>query len=183
MSIEGLGADFASVLSRVKKLTLKPGQKVDSITTYLVSQYLHRFTLAIPFLNDIRALDQELRVVIKEILHLPQPTTNGHTYCSKKDGGLGIPKQEWLLTSSTLRAGLKFADNPDPVMRALAAGTKMESRLKNLDRTARIDWPVDLAILINFNAKMKRRELARWSSQGSQGKSVAASTNSRLSNA
>ncbi|KAG5869819.1 hypothetical protein JTB14_037554 [Gonioctena quinquepunctata] len=175
MSVEDLGVNFASVLSRVKKLTLKPAQKVDLITTYLVPHYLHRLTLAIPSLNEIRALDQELRVVIREILHLPQATTNGLLYCGKKDGGLGIPRLEWLLTSATLKASLKFVDNPDPVMQALSAGTKMESRLQSLARAARINWPVDPAILKSCNTKMRKRELARWNSQGSQGKSIAAS--------
>ncbi|KAG5875373.1 hypothetical protein JTB14_016643 [Gonioctena quinquepunctata] len=118
----------------------------------LVPHYLHRLTLAIPSLNEIRALNQDLRVVIRKILHLPHATTNGLLYCGKKDGGLGIPRLEWLLTSGTPKAGLKFADNPDPVLRALAAGTKMESRLKILAQAARINWPADPAILKKYDA-------------------------------
>ncbi|KAG5874116.1 hypothetical protein JTB14_015036 [Gonioctena quinquepunctata] len=91
------------------------------------------------------ALDQKLRAVIREILHLPQATTNGILYCGKKDGGLGIPRLEWLLTSATLKADLNFVNNPDPVMQALTVGTKMKSRLKILAEAARINWPVDPA--------------------------------------
>ncbi|KAG5868428.1 hypothetical protein JTB14_029044 [Gonioctena quinquepunctata] len=49
----------------------------------------------------------------------------------------------------------------------------------------RLEWLLtsDPAILKKYNAKSRKRELARWSSQGSQGKSVAAFTDSQISNA
>ncbi|XP_074026465.1 uncharacterized protein [Leptinotarsa decemlineata] len=69
-------------------------------------------------------MDQELRVVIKSTLHLPNSTTNGLLYVSKKDGGLRIPRLERLLSSTALKAGLKFWNNPGPTMRGLAAGSR-----------------------------------------------------------
>ncbi|KAI4476229.1 hypothetical protein M0804_013769 [Polistes exclamans] len=83
-------------------------------------------------MSQIRALDQQLRVVIKNIYYLPQSTTNRLIYSGKKDGGLGFPKVEITVVSVSLKAGLKFINSSNPAMQALAFGTGMMNRFKNL---------------------------------------------------
>nr|CAI5866823.1 unnamed protein product [Callosobruchus analis] len=183
VTIEGTRASLASTLGRVQRLKLKPHQKVDLISTYIVPHYLYQLAIAMPSLAQIKLMDQELRVVLKNILHLPQATTNALLYCGKRDGGLGIPRLEWLATSSALKAGLKFANNPDPAMRALATGTKLESRLRRMALDARIAWPLTGEEVASYVRTQKKAELRRWKSLGSQGKSAAAFADSTIANA
>jgi hypothetical protein len=183
IDISGLRAHLAATLRRVKSLALKPHQKVDLISTYLVPHYLYQLVVATPTTTLLRELDQELRVVVKDIFHLPHSTTNGVIYSGKRDGGLGFPKLETLVTASTLRMGLRFMSGPDPVQRALGVASGLEGRLKRLATAQRLNWPATEADIRQFKLGAKKRELEKWASLGSQGKSVAAHTDSRLSNA
>lgn len=184
IDLEGLTSNLCSALNRVKKLALKPYQKVDLISTYLVPHYLYQLTTAVPNISQIRALDQELRVVIKDIYHLPQSTTNGLIYSGKKDGGLGFPKLEIVVVSASLKAGLKFINSSDPVMQALALGTGMVNRLKNLAKAVRINWPVvDAKEIDKYKMREKKKELASWASLSTQGKSVKSLSDDKIANA
>lgn len=183
IDIKGLKENLCTAIQAVKKLALKPYQKVHLISTYLVPHYLYQLVLAAPPVTYLRQLDQELRVVIKDIYHLPQSTTNGLIYCGKRDGGLGFPKLETLVVSSSLRAGLKFSQSEDEVMRALAEESGMVNRLKSLAASARINWPVNLEILQRYKKTMKKQELASWAALVSQGKSVQSLTDDKIGNA
>ena len=183
IDISGLGAHLADTLRRVRSLALKPHQKVDLISTYLVPHYLYQLVVATPPVTLLRELDQELRVAVKDIFHLPHSTTNGVIYSGKRDGGLGFPKLETLVTASTLRTGLKFLSGPDPVQRALGEASGLERRLRCLATSQRLLWPPTESDIRRFKSEAKKRELEKWASLGSHGKSVAAHTDSRLSNA
>ncbi|CAH2020299.1 unnamed protein product [Acanthoscelides obtectus] len=157
VTTEGIRADLASTLSRVQRLKLKPHQKVDLISTYIVPHYLYQLSIAMPAMTQIKLMDQELRVVVKNILHLPQATTNALLYCVR--------------------------GQPDPAMQALATGTKLESRVRRLALDARIAWPVTGEQLASYTRTQKKAELARWKRLGSQGKSAAAFADSKIGNA
>jgi len=113
VDVRELKGELFQVIAR--KLALKPHQKVHLISTYLISQYLYQLILAMPPATFLRKLDQELRVIVKDIYNLPQSTTNGLIYCGKRDGGLGFPRLETLVISSSLRAseirGVNGLDN------------------------------------------------------------------------
>jgi hypothetical protein len=94
--------EFHTPLVNIKRLALKPYQKVTLISTYTVPHFLNRLSATTPTISILRRLDQELRTTIKEILRSPQSTANGLLYCSKRDGGLGIPKFEVLTVSTSL---------------------------------------------------------------------------------
>jgi hypothetical protein len=163
MTIEGLHEQFTRTIHRVSPLALKPHQKVELITTYLVPHYLYRLVLAVPPQKLIRQLDQELKAVIKSIYHLPQSTTDGVLYCGKKDGGLGIPKLETVVVSSCLQAGLRFLGSSDPAMIALAEEeTGLKIRLKKLCSQNSIKWPLTRTKDVDkWKLGVKQRELKR----------------------
>jgi hypothetical protein len=46
----------------------------------------------------------------------------------KKDGGAGIPKLEVISASASLKLGLKFQQNTDPMMRTVFEESKLEKR-------------------------------------------------------
>ncbi|GJQ68540.1 hypothetical protein Trydic_g14693, partial [Trypoxylus dichotomus] len=114
ISSENIKTELLATLQRVRNLALKPYQKVNLISTYLVPHYLYQLVTAVPPMTLLRCLDQELRVVIKDIYHLPQSTANGLIYCGKRDGGLGFPNLEVITVTSTLAAGYRFLNSTDP---------------------------------------------------------------------
>ena len=183
IDIKGLKDSLCTATKGIRKLALKPPQKVHLISTYLVPHYLYQLVLAAPPVTYLRQLDQELRVVIKDIYHLPQSTANGLIYCGKRDGGLGFPKLESLVVSSSLRAGLKFTESADPVMRALTEAAGMVNRLKSLAAAARMNWPVDANGIKRYKNGTKKQELAAWAALVSQGKSVQSHTDDKIGNA
>jgi hypothetical protein len=99
--------------------------------------------LAVVPVTTIRKLDQELRRVVKIFFHLLQCKVNGLLYCRKKDEGLRIPKLETMTVSSSIKAGLQFLESDDPVIRALAGESRLDARLSDIARAARIDWPIE----------------------------------------
>jgi len=61
--------EFRTTLVNIKRLALKPYQKVTLISTYTVPHFLNRLSATTPTISILRCLDQELRPTIKEILH------------------------------------------------------------------------------------------------------------------
>lgn len=136
-----LETELLETLKRVERLSLKPHQKAQLITTYIIPHYLHKLILEMTPITTIRKIDQELRRVIKNMYHLPQCTANGLLYCGKQNGGLGILKLERIVISASLKMGLKFK-NPDPVMQAIYHGSNLDERLQKAAKIARLQWPI-----------------------------------------
>jgi len=78
---------LASTLRRCRSAHLKPQQKLSLTTSHILPHFLNKTVMATPPISTIRAMDQIVRNHIKVILHLPQLTSNGLPYCSKRDGG------------------------------------------------------------------------------------------------
>jgi hypothetical protein len=176
---DGLVADkieerLQAVLERVERLALAPNQKAEFISAHIIPHYLYPLVLAAPPITTIRKLDQELRRIIKKIYHLPACTTNGLISCKKKDGGLGFPKLETIITGASLKMGQKFLEKDDPVMKAIAETSDFEGRLKKIATTARLNWPLNgLEAIKKYNQRERKRELMRWAQLTSQGKAVS----------
>ena len=89
---KGITTKLQEVLYRLKSAFLKPHQKLDLLTTYLIPHFLHATTIATPSISVIRDMDSLIRVHVKDILHLPSSTPSGLLYCGKRDGGVGVHK-------------------------------------------------------------------------------------------
>ena len=76
----------------VKQLKLKPHQKINLIRTYLLPRYIHKLVANPPPLGTLDLIDKELKIIIKEILHLHPSTMDGLVYTDKSHGGLGIQR-------------------------------------------------------------------------------------------
>ena len=61
---------------RVRRLSLKPQQKVVLAMQYVVPALAHRMTIDLPSTTALRNVDRALRGEIKKILHLPQSVTD-----------------------------------------------------------------------------------------------------------
>ena len=95
-------------LERVERSSLKPHQKPQLITTFVVPHFLYTLVLVMVPMTTVRRMDQDLTRMVKNIFHLPQCTANGLLYCGRKNGGLGIPRIETTYTTTALKMGLKF---------------------------------------------------------------------------
>lgn len=178
-----LETELLETLQRVERLSLKPHQKAQLITTYIIPHYLHKLILEMTPITTIRKIDQELRRVIKNIYHLPQCTANGLLYCGKQNGGLGILKLERIVISASLKMCLKFKNNPDPVMQAIYQGSNLDERLQKAAKIARIQWPILRPGQVEkFKAQEKRQEIKEWALLKSQGKAVSAYTENKVGN-
>jgi hypothetical protein len=181
--LEGIEDHLQTVLERVEHLALKPHQKAQLISAHIIPHYLYPLILAVPPITTIRKLDQELRRSIKKIYHLPSCTANGLIYCKKKDGGLGFPKLETVITGACLKTGLKFLDNDDPVMKAITEVSQIEQKLRKTAMAARLEWPLRGIEAINqYKLREKKNEKKRWARLTSQGKAVNNLSNDKIAN-
>jgi hypothetical protein len=177
-----MGEHLTSVLGRLKKLRLKPTQKLHLLQTYLVSHYLHQLVIAAPALTALRAIDQEVKVAIKDFMHLPQSISNGIIYCRKGDGGLGFPKLEELVPRVALEAGLRLGKSPDPALQALSVGSWMTASLRRLANSIRMNYPYTWADLRRYTAGCRKGELERWGKQLAQAGSVKSFADDKIGN-
>jgi uncharacterized C2H2 Zn-finger protein len=61
LTVEGIEEDFRTTLKRVETAALKPHQKTNLISDYIVPQFIYALVLALVPVTTIRRLDQELR--------------------------------------------------------------------------------------------------------------------------
>jgi hypothetical protein len=116
LTIGGLEEDFRTTFQRVEYLVLKTHQKYQFISTCLIPHFLYSLVLTTVPVITIHRLDQELNRVVRSIFDLLHCTSNGLLYYRKRDRGLGIPKPETIIISSSLRTGYWFFESTDPVM-------------------------------------------------------------------
>jgi hypothetical protein len=99
-------------------------------------------------------------------------------------GGLGIPKLEVIATSASLKMGIKFKNNPDPVMRAIYEESGLDIKLQKIAKSARIQWPISrLRDIHKYKSQEKNREIKQWAQFKSQGKAVSAFIENKVGNA
>jgi hypothetical protein len=170
-------------LHRLRGASLKPHQKLNLLTTYLIPHFLHATVLAIPPITTIRDMDSLIRVHVKDVLHLPASTPNGLIYCGKRDGGLGVPKLEVLSVSTALKLGMTLLETADADLKAILNITRFEARLERLAKSARIHWPISHIKYVDaYKRHQKKLDLQKWSSLPIKGKSVSSFADDRYGN-
>jgi hypothetical protein len=102
-------------------------------------------------------------------------TPNGLLYCSKRDGGLGIPKLQILVLSSALKQGITLLNSLDPATQALMQNTKLKSRLERMARAMRLAWPIlNFRLIEAYKKRIQIEELKHWSALPTKGRGVHA---------
>lgn len=143
-------------LHRVRKLALRPHQKIELLARYLIPHFLYPIAMDTIEATRLKELDRDVRMAVKDCLHLPASTADGFIYTAKRDGGLGFPRLESLVTATTLRAGRKFMNNEDPIMITLGPKSGVESRMKALAHLAHLGWPINnLAEINRYKVRLK----------------------------
>lgn len=173
---------LTQVIARIKALKLKPIQKIQLLQTYMVPHYLHQLVVAMPPKALLLAMDQELRVAFKQILHLPQSICNGIIYCGKTDGGLGFPRLQELVPRVSLLAGLKFTESKDPAVGALFGCPQTTARMRKTANSVRINYPYTKADVGRFKDACRKTELKRWKDLVAQGQAVESLAGDKIGN-
>lgn len=170
--IPSLKNELSTVLKRVKKLSLKPHQKVNLISSYILPHYLYTLITLPANVTLLRELDRTVRVIIKDILHQEQSRADASLYAPTKDGGLAIPRLEWIATAAALKNGINFLNSEDPLVRELKIATNLENRLKGIANAVRINWPCNVKEVEKHKQIWKNRNLEEWKGMKFQGKAV-----------
>lgn len=180
-------------LPRIKRLVLKAHQKIELLAGYTIPHFLYPLAMAPICATQLKLLDRDIRVTIKECLHLPLSTADGFLYTRKKDGGLRFPRLETIVIATALKAGWNFGNNDDPIMTIMWPQSGIESKTKKLAHSAHLGWPIRSLTEINKYkerqkaagqkaAGQKAAEQKAWESLSSQGKGVAAYKDDRIGN-
>jgi hypothetical protein len=104
---------------RTKKLSLKPGQKVELLQKYIFHRYIYNLLINPPSEGVLKLLDNEIRQEVEGILHLTPSTAVGFFYTPKHNRGLGLPRFEQLVKLDTLLNGINMKNSLDPAASSL----------------------------------------------------------------
>lgn len=150
--------DIIKIIKRVRALALKPYQKVNLITTYIVPHFIYSLLISPPSGSTLKLLDSEIRQQVKEILHLTASTANGFFYTSKNNGGLGLPRLEHVVKLAILRSGIKMRKSNDPAVREVLEHDNADHKLRTIANSLRINWPATLEDIANAKRGLKLKK-------------------------
>jgi Reverse transcriptase (RNA-dependent DNA polymerase) len=175
--------NFTEMIKRVKKLALKPAQKLTLLQTYLVPHYLHELILAELRQTPLREMDNELRVAVRDIMHLPNGIATGVFYCKRRDGGLGLLRLEQIVPRIALSIGRKMEQSKDPLLRALTRNGTWTARGNRLANSIRMRYPCTQQELNRYRIACYKKELQDWADLKTQGRAVPTLIDDRIGNA
>jgi hypothetical protein len=138
--------------------------------------------LGSPKVTRLQMADQQVRAVIKDILHLHPSTTDHVLYARKRDGGMGIPRLAQLVHLASLRSGLALLASVDVAVQAASLAGGLEDRCKKVAKSMRLNWPVTPKDLVRVRNMNKTQESKDWESLASQGLGVKYFRNDPLGN-
>ena len=98
---------MVSTIKRTKKLSLKPGQKLELLQKYILPRYIYNLLISPLSEGVLKLLESEIRHEVKGILHLTPSTSVVFFYTSKNNEGLGLPRFEHLVKLGTIKNALK----------------------------------------------------------------------------
>ena len=170
MGYKDLGIKFQGTLQHLRSAPLKPHQKLHHPPTFII-HFLYATTLAVLHITTIRRMDSLIRTQIKDFLQLHASNRNGILYCSKRDGGLAIPKLEILSVTTVLKQGITLLNTLDQTTEAFLHSTPYEQRLERLANSARIQWPnINFRQIEAYKENQKKEELRQWGALPYKGK-------------
>jgi Reverse transcriptase (RNA-dependent DNA polymerase) len=182
VDIQRTETDIASVLQRLLKLRLSSTNKLILLSTHLIPHFLHQLTLALPATSRLNRIDDQVRVILRKILHLPKWSTKWLFYVAVRNGGLGFPNLEHLVTMVGLRLGHKFKLANDPLLKSIWPSSTLASTLAKWSDRAGLPRDYSSANLDTLRVSREEAMLDKWAVLSSQGGAVEAFRESPLGN-
>ena len=84
--------NYQAMIDRLRIFPLKPQQKRDMLTTFLIPKLLHQLVLGPFTISLLKQLDAITKKFVKDTLRLPHDTADAILFNQVKAGGLGIPE-------------------------------------------------------------------------------------------
>jgi len=163
---------ISKIIKNVKRLYLKPYQKIGLIQTFILPHFIYNLTINSPSKGTLKMLDSEIRQHVKDILHLPLSTSSGFFYAPKKDGGLGFIKIQNLVPLAAIKNSIKMQQSKDPVMRNISQSDGMREKVDSYCLDLRINMPESLKEVDKAKILLKNRETSNWEDLQLQGQGV-----------
>ncbi|XP_065448199.1 cGMP-inhibited 3',5'-cyclic phosphodiesterase 3B isoform X1 [Chrysemys picta bellii] len=154
------------------KAPLKPAQKILILQTYILPKLFYNLLLIEPPFNLLEDLDVLVRKIVKEILHLPQCTTDGIFYSRGRDGGLALTKFSVQIPNMLIRKWRRHIVSRDDWMDLsyLYAGENL------------VDKILSFSAVTSHPKKWREEEFLRWSELRCQGIGIKYFKNDLISN-
>ncbi|CAK9829662.1 Retrovirus-related Pol polyprotein from type-2 retrotransposable element R2DM [Anthophora retusa] len=157
-------------MKTIKQMKLKPHQKVNLIRTYLLPRFTHQLVANPPSLGLLDRIDQEVKGIIKDILHLHPSTTDGLIYTEKSHGGLGVQRVANIVRIAKLKNAIKMKESDDIIVKS--AYLRQEGLVKKYARSVGLQWPANLEEIETIRKYLKRKDTEKWQNLISQGQGV-----------
>lgn len=180
---EGISTEILESVGNIKKMKLKPHQKMDLIQRYLIPHFLHKLIACAPQGSTLKEIDNGIRQEAKSILHLTPSTTDGLFYTSKLHGGLGLPRIEHLVKIAVLKHALKAEGTTDDALREAMQEVSIQKKLSGYANSLRINWPTSMQGLQAAKKRLRKENTDRWQQLISQGQGVEYFREDRIGNA
>lgn len=107
---------------RCQRLRLKPRQKLELITKFVLPANYHLLIADLPAKTNLGRMNVALKAVCKEMFHLPTSISDGLMHCRMSDGGCGLPKLQDMVRAAHLKAFLALGTREDPALVELVRG-------------------------------------------------------------
>ncbi|CAK9834503.1 Retrovirus-related Pol polyprotein from type-2 retrotransposable element R2DM [Anthophora retusa] len=173
--------EIVDAIKNIRSLKLKPHQKVNLIRTHLLPRYIHQLVANPPSLGLLDRIDQEIKVQIKEILHLHPSTTDGVIYTDKSHGGLGVQRVANIIKLAKLRNALKMRESSDEMVRSAYA--RQEGVIRKYATSIGLQWPSTKEQIETRRISLRKADTDKWRSLISQGQGVADFFGDKIGNA
>nr|ADX60044.1 R2 protein [Reticulitermes urbis] len=167
------GQRLISAAKRGSQLSLKPQQKINLITTFLLPKFLYILIEDPPSPAYLKSIDHDLRQIYKNILHLPNCVSTAFMYSPKRDGGLGLPRLSCLVPLAHIKAGIKLGSLQDSLVREITTSDRFVRTMGSVSHSIGASWPLTLQDIYKLKSALKRREAKAWESCVSQGQGAA----------
>ncbi|CAK9796162.1 Retrovirus-related Pol polyprotein from type-2 retrotransposable element R2DM [Anthophora quadrimaculata] len=162
--------EIARAARQVRRMKLKPHQKINMIRTYLLPRYIHKLVANPPSLGLLDQIDHDIKQIIKEILHLHPSTTDGLIYTDKSHGGLGVQRVANIIKLAKIRSYIKMKQTND--MTVVDACTGQESAIRKYATSIGLTWPCNLEDVETARISLKKKDTNRWKQQISQDQGI-----------
>lgn len=160
------------MILRTAKLPLKPMQKLELLSSYLLPRFTYGLTLNPPSSAVLRSIDTMIRTQVKKILHLSAKTSNAFLYSPRRQGGLGLVNLEKMVQIAALRNGIKALHSSDVIVRDSIKAPRALDRLKGYAEALQMPWRPSIKEIDKRKETVKNEYVREWAKQQVQGQGV-----------
>uniref|UniRef100_A0A8C4NSX5 ribonuclease H n=1 Tax=Dicentrarchus labrax TaxID=13489 RepID=A0A8C4NSX5_DICLA len=179
---------------KIGKAKLKPSQKLEVLRSYALPRVIYLADHGMVNHSVLYECDRDIRVAVKQWLHLDTSTADGLLYSSFNDGGLGVLKLSAHIPTVQLRRLVRLHKSSDELTSTVARAVVPSKVLRGLWNRTRKNCggecadPKKVFLVEDVNLKSlttkewREAEFARWCGLKSQGAGTMVFMGDQVSN-